>query len=60
MRLVLLSAMLGLFASALSVILCAVSPWSVGIRARPPTPGKHWHWFETGLAILYTERGVAA
>lgn len=50
---------LGFVLAVLSIFVCAVSPWSTGIRARPPTPGKQWHWFEPGCAILYTERTVA-
>lgn len=58
-RLVVASVFFGLVLAALSVPICAMSPWSAGVRARPPTPGRQWHWFEPNHAILYTERGVA-
>ncbi len=58
-RLVVASVFFGLVLAALSVPIGAMSPWSAGVRARPPTPGRQWHWFEPGHAILYTERGVA-
>lgn len=57
-RLVLASLCLGFVLAVLSVPVCAMSPWSAGIRARPPTPGKQWHWFEPLHAILYTERSA--
>lgn len=58
-RLLATSVVLGFVLAVLGVLVCAVSPWSAGIRARPPTPARHWHWFEPGHAILYTERKVA-
>jgi hypothetical protein len=57
-RLVLASLFLGFGLAALSVPVCAMGPWTSGIRARPPTPGKQWHWFEPQHAILYTERSA--
>lgn len=57
-RLIIASLFLGFVLAAVSVPVCAMGPWTSGIRARPPTPGKQWHWFEPGHAILYTERSA--
>ena len=48
----------GLGLAVLSVIVSAMGPWTAGVRARPPTPGKQWYWFEPEHTILYTERGA--
>lgn len=57
-RLIIAAVILGAVLAVLSVPATAMSPWSEGIRARPPTPGRQWHWFEPGHAVLYTERDV--